>query len=72
MTLSEDERKAISLFTCWWAFCEAGCELDDGNPLDDDMVALHYSGNGASCMVFVRDLRALYALLERITFEAAR
>lgn len=70
MTLSDDEARAISLFQGWWNFHEAGAELDYGKPLNDESPALHYSGNGASCTVFVRDLRALSALLDRITDDA--
>lgn len=67
MTLSEDEQRAISLFTFWWGCCEAGAELDENRPMDDESLALHYSGNGASCMLFVRDLRAIDRVLKRVT-----
>jgi hypothetical protein len=66
--MTDDEKRAVGLFSAWFAFCEAGA-ICDGEPLQDEQFALHYSGNGASCMVTVGDLRAVCGVLERIRVE---
>jgi len=59
------EHDALSVVRCWWAMVNAGRELDGDPPLKDDDVILHFSGNGASCMVTAKQLNtALRAELE--------
>ena len=51
--------RACRVFTTWWAFVNAGRELDYDPPLKDDDVILHYSGNGAGCMVTAGQINAM-------------
>jgi hypothetical protein len=67
--LTDDEAKAVRLLSAWWLFCEAGAECD-GEPLEADLIAVSYSGNGASCFVQVCDVRAGCRVLDRILIEA--
>lgn len=63
--LTEDQRRAIGLFTCWWAMVQADCELT-GEPIDPESVVLHFMGSGASCMVHAKDLSALCDLVRKL------
>lgn len=65
MTLTEDQRKAVSLFTFWWRCVEADAELAY-EPIPDDALCLHFAGSGASAMVFARDMRTVVSLLETL------
>lgn len=60
--LTDAQKRAASLFTCWWSMVEAEHELAD-KPIDPEAVVLHYMGCGASCMVHAKDLREVCAML---------
>lgn len=51
-------RHAGASLSLWWAMVEADAELA-GEPLQDDQIALHFMGSGASHIVNVKDIRAL-------------
>ena len=62
--LDPPERKAEwSLFTCWWGMNEAHLECAGLPPIDDGELVLHFSGSGASCMVFAKDIRLVCKIL---------
>lgn len=69
MTLTEDQRKALSLFTFWWRCIESDAELAF-NPIRDDSLCLHFSGSSTTAMVFAKELRAVVDLLETIQRDA--
>lgn len=62
--LTEAQRRAVSLFTCWWSMVQAHQELA-GDPVDPEAVVLHFMGSGASCMVHAKDLTELCNLLDK-------
>lgn len=60
------ERKpSIDLVVSWWGMVKAHNELA-GKPLHPDELVLHFSGSGASCMVFVKDLDAAIDELKKV------
>ena len=61
-TLTEEQRRAASLFCTWWSMVNAEAELCS-TPIDPEAIVLHYMGCGASCMVHAKDLNALCALI---------
>lgn len=57
-----DLKTSLSLFSCWWAMIEAEREICGDSKIDDDAVILHFSGSGASCQVYAKDIRNIVAL----------
>lgn len=71
--LDPPERKATAdLFTCWWGMIETQEECLDRPPIDDGALILHFTGSGASCMVFAKDIREVCRIIrEHKTAQAA-
>jgi hypothetical protein len=60
--VTDEQRSAASLFTCWWAMIEAEAQIAE-DPIKDNAVVFRFMGSGASCMVMAKDIRAVCALL---------
>jgi hypothetical protein len=58
-----DREPNVGLFMLWWEMVKADRELA-GEPIHRDDLVLHFSGSGASCMVFAKDLDSVCAELE--------
>lgn len=57
---------SADLLSFWWGCIEAGYQLDhDDQLMPDDQPVLHYCANGASAMVFARDMRAAVTLIDQ-------
>lgn len=59
-----DRQPSIGLFTMWWSMVKADAELA-GQPIHRDDLILHFSGSGAGCMVFAKDLDAAVEALNK-------
>ena len=67
---------SIARICAFWAFVEAGQEVDRGAEptlpaILDDTIVLHYSANGASAVVHAGDMRAMVKHLESLNDPAA-
>lgn len=63
--MTEAQKRAASLFGCWWAMVQAERELAE-TPIDPEAVVLHFMGCGASCMVHAKDLTEISGLMESL------
>lgn len=54
---------SADLFTCWWGMVNAHLECAGQRPIHPDDLILHFSGSGASCMVFAKDIEEACRLI---------
>ena len=66
---SPDRAGSPELFACWWSMVNAHWECADLPPIHPDDLIFHFSGSGASCMVFAKDITAVCELIKKQTKE---
>lgn len=69
--LTEEQKTAISLVGCWWAFIKAANEIDRDfdksiPEILPDSLVLHFCSHGASASVLAKHLDAIADLANQI------